>query len=152
MTVGLSSDVVIEWLEDREGNVWAGTTGGLDRFRRAKLNRVELPGPAGEHRAGAPRIPARCGSAPPAARCSSVGDARRRSFPRCARPVEMAYRDRDGRGVGRKPVGSLAVGRRTFHAGHPAGVATRGIQAVTQDAAGDLWISVVRSGVYREDR
>ena len=47
MTQGLSADVVTVWLEDREGNVWAGTTGGLDQFRRTKLTRVDLPGAAG---------------------------------------------------------------------------------------------------------
>jgi signal transduction histidine kinase/ligand-binding sensor domain-containing protein len=30
---GLSGDIVLSLLEDREGNVWVATTGGLDRFR-----------------------------------------------------------------------------------------------------------------------
>jgi signal transduction histidine kinase/ligand-binding sensor domain-containing protein len=30
---GLSADFVVSLLEDREGNVWVGTLGGLDRFR-----------------------------------------------------------------------------------------------------------------------
>jgi len=30
---GLSGDVVLSLFEDREGNVWVATTGGLDRFR-----------------------------------------------------------------------------------------------------------------------
>jgi ligand-binding sensor domain-containing protein len=44
MSQGLSGRAVQAWLEDREGNVWAGTSDGLDHFRRTKLTRVELPG------------------------------------------------------------------------------------------------------------
>lgn len=34
---GLSSDVTHQVLQDREGNIWIGTEGGLDRFRPATL-------------------------------------------------------------------------------------------------------------------
>jgi signal transduction histidine kinase/ligand-binding sensor domain-containing protein len=34
---GLSSDVVLSIFEDREGNVWVGTSAGLDCFRESKL-------------------------------------------------------------------------------------------------------------------
>jgi signal transduction histidine kinase/sugar lactone lactonase YvrE len=34
---GLSSDVTNQVLEDREGNIWIGTEGGLDKFRPATL-------------------------------------------------------------------------------------------------------------------
>jgi signal transduction histidine kinase/ligand-binding sensor domain-containing protein len=34
---GLSSDVTNQVLEDREGNIWVGTEGGLDKFRPATL-------------------------------------------------------------------------------------------------------------------
>jgi len=40
---GLSGGEVNAFLEDREGNVWVGTGGGIDRFRRPKLTRAELP-------------------------------------------------------------------------------------------------------------
>ncbi len=30
---GLSGDVIFSIFEDREGNVWVSTNGGLDRFR-----------------------------------------------------------------------------------------------------------------------
>ena len=40
---GLTSDEVTRVFEDREGNVWVTTTGGLDRFRRTKLTSVALP-------------------------------------------------------------------------------------------------------------
>jgi signal transduction histidine kinase len=40
---GLSGDYVICLLEDREGNIWTGTTGGLDRFRESKFTYVAVP-------------------------------------------------------------------------------------------------------------
>lgn len=40
---GLSSDYVQPLLEDREGNVWVGSSRGLDRFRHANLVQVPMP-------------------------------------------------------------------------------------------------------------
>jgi ligand-binding sensor domain-containing protein/signal transduction histidine kinase len=40
---GLSHDYVISALEDREGNIWFGTAGGLDRFRESKVTPVSIP-------------------------------------------------------------------------------------------------------------
>ena len=34
---GLSDDVVRTILQDREGNIWIGTSNGLDRFRKTNL-------------------------------------------------------------------------------------------------------------------
>jgi len=42
---GLSHDYVACILEDREGNVWTGTSGGLDRFRQSGL--IPIPFPTG---------------------------------------------------------------------------------------------------------
>jgi signal transduction histidine kinase/ligand-binding sensor domain-containing protein len=43
---GLSSETIYAMVEDRDGNVWAGTSKGLDRFRRTPLTPVRLPGRA----------------------------------------------------------------------------------------------------------
>jgi PAS domain S-box-containing protein len=40
---GLSDDVVRAILQDREGNIWVGTNGGLDRFRKTNLVPVAFP-------------------------------------------------------------------------------------------------------------
>lgn len=42
-TDGLSSDYVQPLLEDREGNLWVGSSRGLDRFRHANLIQVPMP-------------------------------------------------------------------------------------------------------------
>lgn len=40
---GLTAPYANAFLEDREGNVWIGTAGGVDRFRESRLTPVELP-------------------------------------------------------------------------------------------------------------
>jgi signal transduction histidine kinase/ligand-binding sensor domain-containing protein len=42
---GLTSDIVTAILEDREGNIWAGTNNGLDCFRKGKLTPFISPFP-----------------------------------------------------------------------------------------------------------
>lgn len=37
---GLSGDVVLSLFEDREGNIWVATTGGLDRFRELSVTTI----------------------------------------------------------------------------------------------------------------
>ena len=39
---GLSGDVILSMLEDREGNVWVASTGGLDRFRELPVATVSV--------------------------------------------------------------------------------------------------------------
>ena len=39
---GLSGDVVLSLFEDREGNIWVATTGGLDRFRELPVTTVSV--------------------------------------------------------------------------------------------------------------
>jgi signal transduction histidine kinase/ligand-binding sensor domain-containing protein len=41
---GLQSDIVYAMLEDREGNVWVGTTRGLERFREGAFTPIVTPG------------------------------------------------------------------------------------------------------------
>jgi signal transduction histidine kinase/ligand-binding sensor domain-containing protein len=40
---GLSGPAVSALFEDREGNVWAATATGIDRFRRSRLSRIAVP-------------------------------------------------------------------------------------------------------------
>ena len=39
---GLSGDVILSLFEDREGNVWVASTGGLDRFRELPVTTVSM--------------------------------------------------------------------------------------------------------------
>ena len=40
---GLSSDIILDIFEDREGNIWTGTGAGLDRFRNNSFIKLPLP-------------------------------------------------------------------------------------------------------------
>ena len=40
---GLSDDTAVTILQDRDGNIWVGTMGGIDRFRRSSLVPAGLP-------------------------------------------------------------------------------------------------------------
>lgn len=40
---GLTGDLVMRVFQDRDGAIWVGTNGGLDRFRGAAVERVALP-------------------------------------------------------------------------------------------------------------
>ncbi|NYE59457.1 signal transduction histidine kinase/ligand-binding sensor domain-containing protein [Duganella sp. 1224] len=40
---GLSGRYVTALFEDQEGNVWAATSGGIDRFSRRRVTRIEIP-------------------------------------------------------------------------------------------------------------
>jgi ligand-binding sensor domain-containing protein len=44
---GLTSNVISDILQDREGNIWVATDGGLDRFRQTPLISVKLPAGTG---------------------------------------------------------------------------------------------------------
>jgi ligand-binding sensor domain-containing protein/signal transduction histidine kinase len=39
---GLSGDIILSLFEDREGNVWVATTGGLDRFRELPVSTISV--------------------------------------------------------------------------------------------------------------
>jgi ligand-binding sensor domain-containing protein len=144
---GLSSDIVNAWLQDREGNVWAGSSGGLDRFRRAKLARVELPS-SSDAFAIAPADSGAIWVGSYARNLVRVGDGIKK-FPAVPAELEAAYRDPDGvvwvggpRGLWRSVRGEFARVRL------PEGNIP-GLQAITRDGSGHLWISIPRSGVYR---
>lgn len=146
LTAGLSANGVMSWLEDREGNVWAGTAGGLDRFRRPKLIRLEVPG-----------LDENIALAPGDSGTVWIGSRTRvlrfgqhiTEYPEVPKPIEVAYRDRSGTVWMGGPRGLWRFDGRRFVAVSLPDIGTAGIQAITEDGAGDLWISVVRRGVYR---
>ncbi|KFI08095.1 hypothetical protein JN27_06575 [Massilia sp. BSC265] len=44
---GLSGGLVTNVLQDREGNIWASTSGGIDRLRDSRVSPVSIPAPEG---------------------------------------------------------------------------------------------------------
>ena len=145
---GLSGNTVQAWLEDREGNVWAGTSNGLDHFRRTKLTRVELPG-SGTYFAIAPADSGAVWVGSTEGPVRRVDGTRIEEFPELPRLVDVAYRDPEGVAWVGSPNGLWRSARGRFERVRLPEVKNIGIQAVTRDGAGNLWISIVRSGVYR---
>ncbi len=109
-------------------------------------------GSAGRFRASRRRIPAPCGSAPPEAPVRRIG-ARIDEFPAsCHELVDVAYRDPRRRGLDREPKGLWRSERGEFEQVRLPDVKNIGIQAVTRDGAGNLWISIVEEWRLSQDR
>ncbi len=147
---GLSGNRVTSVLEDREGNIWFGTSDGLDRFREVPLVRIPTP-PRGQYFSV---IPGDAG----AVWVSTSGEglfavhADVTAVPGAPREVICTYRDPDGTVW----LGGMRALWKSTHTGWAA-VSLPGdlagpvpdIQAIAKDGAGDLWVSIVASGVYR---
>ena len=148
-TSGLSGSLLLAMITDREGSIWSGTEGGLDRFRRAKLEKLALP-----DRSASPALaPAERGGLVVGSMYGPTvlidQSARRRSLNLPL--VQAMYREPSGRLWLGSDVGRLwhSDGDRFVEDATPAGLSLVPIQAIATDDAGDLWISVVRTGVFR---
>jgi len=145
---GLSGDFVRAVFEDREGSVWVGTNGGLDRFRPNKLDLVELPGRSS-------RIV--LAAAPDGAMWISsyyeglfhVSDRSRKVATGIAKQITCLHRDAEGtlwicelQGILRHD------GRRAVKLPPPEGASNLGgeVQALATDESGALWVAILRSG------
>ena len=140
--------------EDQEGDIWLGTTGGIDKFRNSRIHRLpriigEITIVAGDEGAlwvGLDRSPAI-----PRGLYGVTFDAPPRRIPGVER-VSAGYRGPSGS----KWVGG-AAGLWHFENGEwrsvPGPESLRGqanadLQTLAEDAEGNLWISVVRSGLF----
>jgi signal transduction histidine kinase/ligand-binding sensor domain-containing protein len=148
-------------LEDREGNIWMGTASGVYRFRESRLTPVDLPRAANGFAITAGDAGAMLVGIDSTAGLLEITGTTTAEVPRGPKGVTCAYRADDGvvwfggrgmvwhsrasndRSVGRPQWIPLAVPVDQVNAGyHP-------VQAMTQDAAGRLWVSVIRAGIYR---
>jgi signal transduction histidine kinase/ligand-binding sensor domain-containing protein len=149
---GLSGGEVNAFFEDREGNLWVGTGSGLDRFRRSKLTRIELPpgtlGPFALAAGDSGSVWIGPSSHPPIRIGRSI-----ERFPAVQKRVESAYADAEGtiwlggdRGLWQSTHGGFA--RVQLPSVHFITV-----QAITRDDSGGIWVSLTRrdSAVYRRE-
>jgi signal transduction histidine kinase/ligand-binding sensor domain-containing protein len=152
---GMSGNTVLALLEDREGSVWAGTEGGIDRFRAAKFTPVARPRPL--------HMPAVAAGRGGAVWVGSVGEPllevdgdRVVEHPGVPREITCAYRDPGGgvwlggpRGVWRSDGGAFA------RVALPAEAVDADVQAIALGRDGTLWLSVRGAqyqGVLRRGR
>jgi signal transduction histidine kinase len=153
VTDGLTSQDANVGLEDREGNFWIGTTGGLDRFRESRLVRVDLAAnssgfalAAGED--GAVLVGEYSKNGAFKVTAGSIVEA----VPG-PRDITSAYRDPDGTiWLGGAELIWHSVGQRWVAMDVPAPMVRQccsGVQAIAKDRSGALWVSVVGGGVFR---
>jgi signal transduction histidine kinase/ligand-binding sensor domain-containing protein len=156
---GLSDATIKTILEDREGNLWVGTGGGVDRFRRTNVHRLPAEVARLNSQALAPAengsvwIGADCGL------CSSSldglwkfdGQLKRISVPGIT-SVTAVDVDTNGRLWFAGPAGVWREqGHERFRRIAELPERTRGqdVHALTIDLEGNPWISVVRSSLFR---
>jgi signal transduction histidine kinase/streptogramin lyase len=142
-------------LQDREGNVWLGTAGGLDRFRESRLIRVGL---ANDNSIGFAMAAGDDGAV-------WVGEFSKNGALKVTagstveavpgpREINCAYRDPDGIIWFGGPKGIWhSAGQRWVAIDLPVHnldmQSFSGVQAMVKDRSGALWVSVVRAGVFR---
>lgn len=149
--IALTGERTIWMLEDREGNIWIGTNGGLDKFRASALAKVTLP-----HASSWPVLAA----GNDGEIWVSAGGRLHRFVKGVETEVvqgpgvvlESMYVDRAGTlwiGFG-KSIFHWKDGKWIeWHLPAGAGALGGGAQAVTSEPGGALWVSVLRAGVYR---
>lgn len=150
---GLSSDATHQLLQDREGNIWVGTEGGLDRFRPATL--IAEPALGAPAAFGDKLLEGRDGSV-------YIGQARTVYRVRPGGVPEPILGDLiEPESLCEAPDGAIWIGLEDQIAIWADGRLRRAIErpdlAATHnliydcafDAAGDYWISAAGSGVHR---
>ncbi len=149
----LSGNEVLAVLQDREGNVWVGTSGGLDRFHRNKFDRVTFNGSA------VGNVALAAGSQDLTIGTYTMGLFRRDPAGHVApHPagtpgdgfVLMLYMARDGALWVGGTSHLFRLGARGYEAMPLQGVEPGYFaQAMAEDRAGGLWFSAAHAGVYR---
>jgi len=151
---GLSSPVIRAIFEDREGNVWLGTSAGLDRFRDSKLVRMALPRRPGQYSI----VPGDDGAVwaanwdPGLLKVDASGW---RDFKQVPIGTSALHRDREGRiwvgnQLGVWQVRPGAQGDKIEPVAAPAQVVSDAVRAITLDAQQRPWFAPTGgNGVWR---
>jgi ligand-binding sensor domain-containing protein len=162
-TAGAPGDLTRPLLEDREGNIWVATPGGVDRFNDSRVVTLNIPSSAGarasEVRSRDPVLVvdgsgtlwvAVRADAPDTMRLLTVRDGAvvaQRDVPQFD---ELGYRDVDNSLWFAGPSGlAHQEGNRLIPTAIPVDARRAPIQAVVRDSAGALWISMLGRGVFR---
>lgn len=148
---GLTSGDILTMLEDREGSVWVATSAGLERFRQRNAVTTRLQSSATD---GIDLVAGDQGavwaSSPTILKDSRNG----KQVPGSPADIRFAFKDPDGAiwyWAGHDTSGALwrwdqgKFAKRALPYNKP-------VRALTRDGAGDLWLSIMGTGVFRQDR
>jgi signal transduction histidine kinase/ligand-binding sensor domain-containing protein len=149
---GLSGTEILTIFGDREGDVWVGTSEGIDRFRRPKMVKIVLPQmvtPFTMLPMDSGRIwvgSGERGMVHGGMLIDATGEGSR-SGPAAA---QCAYHGSDGDVWVGTTTGLWRLRKGEFErVPLPDDLVHASKQAITRDAGGALWLSIVRKGVYR---
>jgi len=151
---GLTAEHIFSALQDKEGNVWFGTSGGLDKFRAAKLVKIDVP-------SGSQYFSVARGGGDSMWIGTSQGQLYRVTTTTTGGPVAefgsfigCLYRDPSGllwvgsnNAIWQQQDGRWNASKRIVK-NDPYPDANE-IQAMAKDTTGAMWVSVVQAGVYR---
>src|SRR5262249_8173151 len=149
---GLSGPLVVTILEDREGNIWCGTTNGLDRFRQGAFLTVDLPHPDLPRAILATKDGSLWTEASPPVGTVRVGPHGEKEM----------IASRGSRGMCEDETGALwsLEGADFFHTYRlrqgrfapvplPGGLVLKGLSTITCDHAGGVWLFDSQQGLFR---
>jgi len=147
---GLSGGVVGAVLEDREGNIWVGTSGGLDKFRQGRVQGVRLPGDLDA--VSLALAPADDGKVWLADSVSGlfIASDKVQQVDASLKTVTMAYRAPSGRlWLGNEHALWLRENGKVQRIEWPIQSPRMTPQAAVEEDSGALWISFAFDGIYR---
>lgn len=145
---GLSGDYTSAVFEDMEGNVWIGTSGGLDRVRRSNVVRAAFP--SGSHTfALAPGDDGSVLGGTINRPVMQLRDGEVSELP-IPPPVTSAYRDPSGNVWMGTPGHLWQISEQSApRAAELPGGETSFVRAMAADGRGGLWVSVNAIGLFR---
>jgi len=151
---GLTSDYVQAILEDNEGNIWAGTSLGLDEFRAGAVIPVSFP-PGSSYFSMSAGNDGIVWASPSNRHLYRIEDGKIAGELKKVNGITASFRDHDGavwmaggpslnRLVGDRLV-DVRIDNLESAGQHQA------ISAINEDADGRLWISIRTKGIFRLD-
>jgi len=145
---GISGPLPQAWFEDREGNIWVGTSSGLDRLRRNRL-RILSTGQAMDHPGILVDSEGRVLIGTEEQGTYSFSSAGER-LQRVTSHMTAGYRAPDGAlwiGNANERWRRAPSGLMSWYP-HPAEYANHDVQAMTLDREGRMWLSISREGLF----
>jgi len=146
---GLSADYVWPLLEDREGNIWVGTSGGLDEFRNSAIAPALFP--PGSHDLA---LVAGDDGAVWAGTTNRTLMRLRNNIVTAtdgAMRTTCAYRADDGTIWlgGQQGIWRIVGDKPTLVTALPEGVGSVDVQSMVMDRRGVLWVGITNAGLFR---